>query len=210
MYKRQVILSVTAAVLVLLFAWNGISSILANRRTGDTITVAGKDYTEQVVLCHMVSDLIEANTDLTVKRSPMLGGSQVCMGAIQSGEIDLYIDYTGTCYGDTLGYTPISDVEKVYQTVVRDFDEKYDLKILKQMAFNNTYTPVSYTHLPHRQGRGHGQNSGLEHRCGRLHYQTIQPVGDHRPGALAPAAVHPAGRRPHRARSADGGSHRLR
>ena len=137
---QKVILSVTAAVLVLLFAWNGISSILANRRTGDTITVAGKDYTEQVVLCHMVSDLIEANTDLTVKRSPMLGGSQVCMGAIQSGEIDLYIDYTGTCYGDTLGYTPISDVEKVYQTVVRDFDEKYDLKILKQMAFNNTYT----------------------------------------------------------------------
>lgn len=137
---QKVILSVTAAVLVLLFAWNGISSILASRRTGDTITVAGKDYTEQVVLCHMVSDLIEANTDLTVKRSPMLGGSQVCMGAIQSGEIDLYIDYTGTCYGDTLGYTPISDVEKVYQTVVRDFDEKYDLKILKQMAFNNTYT----------------------------------------------------------------------
>ena len=137
---QKVILSVTAAVLVLLFAWNGISSILANRRTGDTITVAGKDYTEQVVLCHMVSDLIEANTDLTVKRSPMLGGSQVCMGAIQSGEIDLYIDYTGTCYGDTLGYTTISDVEKVYQTVVRDFDEKYDLKILKQMAFNNTYT----------------------------------------------------------------------
>lgn len=99
---QKVILSVTAAVLVLLFAWNGISSILANRRTGDTITVAGKDYTEQVVLCHMVSDLIEANTDLTVKRSPMLGGSQVCMGAIQSGEIDLYIDYTGTCYGLSL------------------------------------------------------------------------------------------------------------
>ena len=36
---QKVILSVTAAVLVLLFAWNGISSILANRRTGDTITV---------------------------------------------------------------------------------------------------------------------------------------------------------------------------
>ena len=83
---QKVILSVTAAVLVLLFAWNGISSILANRRTGDTITVAGKDYTEQVVLCHMVSDLIEANTDLTVKRSPMLGGSQVCMGAIRAAK----------------------------------------------------------------------------------------------------------------------------
>ena len=139
--KRQKwVLSITALLLVLLFVVNGVSTALSNRGTGDTITVGGKDFTEQVVLCHMVADLIEENTDLTVKRQPMLGGTQVCTSAVRSGEIDLYIDYTGTCYADTLGYTPISDVEEVYQTVVKDFDEKYDLKVLKQMGFNNTYT----------------------------------------------------------------------
>ena len=138
--QQKWVLSITAALLVLLFVINGVSSALSNRGSGDTITVGGKDYTEQVVLCHMVADLIEENTDLTVKRQPMLGGTQVCTGAVRSGEIDLYIDYTGTCYADTLGYTPISDVEKVYQTVVKDFDEKYNLKVLKQMNFNNTYT----------------------------------------------------------------------
>ena len=138
--QQKWVLSITAALLVLLFVINGVSSALSNRGGGDTITVGGKDYTEQVVLCHMVADLIEENTDLTVKRQPMLGGTQVCTGAVRSGEIDLYIDYTGTCYADTLGYTPISDVEKVYQTVVKDFDEKYNLKVLKQMNFNNTYT----------------------------------------------------------------------
>lgn len=138
--RQKCILSVTAIVLVLLFVGNGVSSYLSSRNTGDTITVGGKDFTEQVVLCHMVSELIEENTDLTVKRQPMLGGTQVCTSAVRSGEIDLYIDYTGTCYADTLGYTPISDVEKVYQTVVQDFDQQYDLKVLKQMRFNNTYT----------------------------------------------------------------------
>lgn len=62
------------------------------------------------------------------------------MSAIRSGEIDLYVDYSGTCYGDTLGYAPISDVKKVYQTIVNDYADKYDLTILKQMAFSNTYT----------------------------------------------------------------------
>lgn len=137
---QKVILSVTAVLLVTLFAWNGIASAMANRGTGDTITVGGKDYTEQVVLCNMISDLIQDNTNLTVKRTPQLGGTQVCMSAIRSGEIDLYVDYSGTCYGDTLGYAPISDVKKVYQTIVKDYADKYDLTILKQMAFSNTYT----------------------------------------------------------------------
>ncbi len=137
---QKAILGVTAVILAGLFLWNGVSSAISNSRAGETITVGGKDFTEQVILCHMVSDLIEENTDLTVKRSPQLGGAQVCMSAIEKGEIDLFVDYTGTCYADTLGYTPISDVEEVYQTVVKDFDEKYDLKVLNQMAFNNTYT----------------------------------------------------------------------
>lgn len=29
----------------------------------------------------------------------------------------MYVDYTGTVYGDTLKYPPIQDMEKVYDTV---------------------------------------------------------------------------------------------
>ena len=87
--QQKWVLSITAALLVLLFVINGVSSALSNRGGGDTITVGGKDFTEQVVLCHMVADLIEENTDLTVKRQPMLGGTQVCTSAVRSGEIDL-------------------------------------------------------------------------------------------------------------------------
>lgn len=71
--QQKWVLSITAALLVLLFVINGVSSALSNRGGGDTITVGGKDYTEQVVLCHMVADLIEENTDLTVKRQPHAG-----------------------------------------------------------------------------------------------------------------------------------------
>ena len=87
----------------------------------------------------MVSDVIEDNTDIVVNRSCNLGGTQICFGALQKGNIDLYIDYTGTVYGDTLKYTPINDIDKVYQTVKKDMKNKYHIAVLDQMGFNNTY-----------------------------------------------------------------------
>ena len=74
-----------------------------------------------------------------VSRKCNLGGAQVVFSAIQRGDIDLYIDYLGTDYTDILKYFPISDVEKVYDTVKDEFNSKYDLAVLKQMDFNNTY-----------------------------------------------------------------------
>lgn len=137
--RQKGILGATALLLVVLFVGNSVSGALANRNQGETITIGSKDFTEQIILCHMMGDLIEENTDLTVKRIPSLGGAQVVMSAITSGQINLYMDYTGTCYTDTLGYEPTTDVQEVYDTVVKDFDEKYDLAVLDQ-TFNNTYT----------------------------------------------------------------------
>lgn len=106
----------------------------------ETIKVGSKDFTEQNILCHITSIIIKEKTGIPVESKCNLGGTQVCFGALQKGDIDLYIDYSGTAYGDTLKYKPISDVEKVYQTVKKDFKEKYKIDVLNQMGFNNTYT----------------------------------------------------------------------
>ena len=88
----------------------------------------------------MVSDAIKEKTDYDVVENCNLGGTQVCFEALKRGDIDLYIDYTGTVYGDTLNYEPITDIEKVYNTVKSDLNSKYNIKVLDQMGFNNTYT----------------------------------------------------------------------
>ena len=59
--------------------------------------------------------------------------------AVKSGDIDLYLDYTGTIYGDTLGYPPNSDMEEVYQISKNDLKKQFDLDVLRQFNFNNTY-----------------------------------------------------------------------
>lgn len=133
---HKLALTVTAIFLVVIF---GVSAILGRTTATKIITVAGKDYTEQQILTHMISDLIEERTDITVDRKVNLGGTQVVFSAMKSGKVDLYVEYTGTAYGDTLNYPPIPDVEEVYNTVKKDYKEQFGIDVLKQMGFNNTY-----------------------------------------------------------------------
>ncbi|WP_346916444.1 glycine betaine ABC transporter substrate-binding protein [Clostridium sp.] len=130
------LLAISSIFIILVFLFSSIAKVNTNSKS---ITVGSKDYSEQVILGHMVADLIEENTDISVNRKVNLGGTQVCFSALKSDDIDLYIEYSGTAYGDTLGYPPISDVEKIYDTVKNDFKEKYDIEVLKQIGFNNTY-----------------------------------------------------------------------
>lgn len=130
------IITVTTLFLVAVLGYTGVKNHISAEKV---IRIGSKDFTEQHILANMFSDLIEDKTDITVDRKINLGGTQVCFSALKSGDIDLYFDYSGTAYGDTLNYPPISDMEEVYNTVKKDFKELYNIDVLKQMGFNNTY-----------------------------------------------------------------------
>lgn len=133
---QKAFVAVTSILLVVVLVY---TSITGRIQSDKVITIGSKDYTEQHILGHIFSDLIEENTDITVERKINLGGTQVCFSALKSSDIDIYFDYSGTAYGDTLNYPPISDMEEVYNTVKADFKEQFGIDVLKQMGFNNTY-----------------------------------------------------------------------
>lgn len=134
--RRKLILAFSAIIVIMILAFSAISNIKTDKKT---LVLAGKDFTEQHILVNMFSELIEERTDITVDRKVNLGGTQVCFSALKSGDIDMYIDYSGTAYGDTLKYPPISDMEQVYNTVKTDFKKQFNIEVLKQIGFNNTY-----------------------------------------------------------------------
>lgn len=107
----------------------------------DEITIAGKDFTEQEILVHMLSSAIERQTDIHVNRQPNLGGSSVAFQALTRGDIDMYVEYTGTAFSDVLNY-PIedADVDTILEIVRNDFSEKYNIDVLDPFSFNNTFT----------------------------------------------------------------------
>lgn len=133
--KNKIIIITTILIVILLF----LHELDFTKNKENIIRIGSKDFTEQEILCHMTSKAIENNTDIKVKKECNLGGAQVVFSALTNNNIDLYIDYAGTDYTDILKHKPISDVNKVYQTIKKEMKEKYDIEVLKQMSFNNTY-----------------------------------------------------------------------
>lgn len=104
-----------------------------------TVVVGGKDFTEQDVLVQLVSELIEANTDIKVDRKAYLGGSSVVAESIETGDIDLYVEYTGTGLMSVLGEDKMNDPDEVYDLVKKRYEEEKEIKWLKPLGFNNTF-----------------------------------------------------------------------
>lgn len=117
-----------------------VFSIFTSKNYDREITIGSMDFTEQETLNYILKYYIEDNTDIKVNQSLSLGASSIVLNAIRGGDIDLYVDYTGTIYGSVLGKEPNSNVKEVYDTVKKEMKSKYDLNVLKSFAFNNTYT----------------------------------------------------------------------
>ncbi|SDW10959.1 glycine betaine ABC transporter substrate-binding protein [Paenibacillus sp. CF384] len=129
-----------ASLLILAFA-AGLITRLGHSGSANTVVVGGKAFTEQDILVHVMSSLIEAKTDLTVTRKPYLGGSAVTHSAIIGGNIDVYPEYTGTGWTEILEEKPVGgNPEITYQKVKNAYEQQFQITWLKPFGFNNTYT----------------------------------------------------------------------
>ena len=129
---------VAGAALVLVAALIGVT-VFRPAKESD-LRIASMGFSENEVLAYMLSEAIETKLGLSVDTVLDLGGSSVCVTAINSGEIDGYIEYTGTIYVSILDQPAISDVEKVYEDSKAGMKELYGLEVLNSLNVNNTYT----------------------------------------------------------------------
>lgn len=117
----------------------GAFTVYSKVNAEEKIVIGSKNYSEQLILGNMLADLVESKTDLEVERKLNLGGTQVAFGAINSGDIDMYVEYTGTGLVNILKQPAQSDSDKVYDYVKKEFKEKYGIDMFKPLGFNNTY-----------------------------------------------------------------------
>jgi len=104
----------------------------------ETIVVASMDYTEQYILGEMLVLLIEAQTDLKVIHRDNMA-AHVVFAAIGTGDVDVYAEYTGTIYGDVFNLSDTNDATEVYNTTVSLLAERYNLRMLGKLGFNNSF-----------------------------------------------------------------------
>lgn len=117
-----------------------LSIALTGCSGGDKIVIGSKDFSENILLGEIFSQLIEAKTDIKVERKLNLGGTFVCFEAIKNGQIDIYPEYTGTGLTAQLKMDVIGEPDEAYRIVAEEFNKQFDIKWLSPLGFNNTYT----------------------------------------------------------------------
>ena len=126
-----------AAAAVIAMVIVGSATVFSGRRAA--IVVGSKNFTEQLILGEIVAGTIERETGLTVDRRLNLGGTLICEQALVSGDIDVYVEYTGTALTAVFHQPLTNDSSTVLQTV-RDAYARTGRTLLEPFGFNNTFT----------------------------------------------------------------------
>src|SRR5688572_15279151 len=131
--RRIVAAAATAVIAIAVLG----SVMLSGRRAA--IVVGSKNFTEQLILGEIVAQTIERATGLSVDRRLNLGGTLICERALASGDIDVYVEYTGTALTAVFHQPLAGDSSAVLQTV-RDHYARTGRTLLEPLGFNNTFT----------------------------------------------------------------------
>jgi osmoprotectant transport system permease protein len=131
--SRALPIAVTAAVLLVVVA----GSAAFGPARPDTIVIGSKNFTEQVVLGELLAQTLERR-DVRVTRRLNLGGSFICDRAIRSGDIDAYVEYTGTALAAILKQ-PVEKDPDVALNALRNAYARAGLSVLAPLGFNNTF-----------------------------------------------------------------------
>ncbi|MGH7568720.1 MAG: glycine betaine ABC transporter substrate-binding protein [Gemmatimonadales bacterium] len=118
------------------------AALLAACGGRDRIVVGSKNFTESDLLAELVAQQIERRTGRPVERRLHLGGTFVCHAAIVAGELDLYVEYTGTALTTVLKRPPLADRDSVYRTIAAEYRERFGLVWTEPLGFNNTFAIV--------------------------------------------------------------------
>jgi osmoprotectant transport system substrate-binding protein len=106
------------------------------------IVIGSKFFTEQVVLAELLAQHIEARTGIHVERKTNLGGTLLVHKAMQAGQVDLYVEYTGTALNAVLNQTPTGDSAAVYQRVKQLYSDRFQFDVTEPLGFENTFAMV--------------------------------------------------------------------
>ena len=155
----RIAVTLIAMLGMMLASMSGMASVTAQDDDKPTITVGSKNFTEQLILGEMLSLMLE-DAGYEVERQLNLGGTAIVHEGLVSGEIDTYVEYTGTGLVAVLGLpvpeaeatpgaTPAGDassatsvVDQTYDIVAEAYPEEFGAVWLDPLGFNNTFALV--------------------------------------------------------------------
>jgi len=115
-----------------------VGAAVAAGRSTPRIVVGSKNFTEQILLGEILAQTLERDTVLQVERRLNLGGTLICDRALATGDIDLYVEYTGTALTAIFGESPAADAAAVRRRV-GELYARTGRTLLPSLGFDNTF-----------------------------------------------------------------------
>ncbi len=100
---------------------------------GEPIVVASKNFTESYLLGEVIAQRLE-QAGMEVDRRFGLGGTLICFEALLAGEIDVYVEYSGTLEQTILKLGQRTSILGLNEHLL-----SRGLSLLSPLGFNNTY-----------------------------------------------------------------------
>jgi osmoprotectant transport system permease protein len=133
-------LRASAAALIALCVYTAVSfAVDRSRGSEPAVTIGAKTFTEQYILAELIAARIADETGVRTRTLPSLG-SAVAFGALASGEIDVYVDYSGTIWATLMKREGVPDDRSQVLDEVRVWlRDTHGITLVGALGFENTY-----------------------------------------------------------------------
>lgn len=127
----------------LIAAFAGVTLIIAaslyplTGRTGERAVIGAKNFEEQYTLSALIADGLQRAGIPTTRRSDL--GSTIIFHALAAGDIDTYVDYSGTIWANEMHRADMPGRAAVLQQMSGWLTAKYGIADLGPLGFENAY-----------------------------------------------------------------------
>jgi osmoprotectant transport system permease protein len=146
--RRRV--GIGAAGLVLGAVLAVVPALLGGHGGPARYVIGAKNFSEQFILAEVMADRLKGQGAEAQQHQGL--GSAVIFRALQAGEIDVYIDYSGTLWTNVLGRADSPPRQAMLDELTRVLKRKCGVILLGPLGFENAYALA----MPEDKARGLG------------------------------------------------------
>ena len=102
-----------------------------------TVTIGAKGFSEQYILARLIGHRLEAAGYKVRYREGL--GSAVAFGALASGDVDVYVDYSGTIWANQMKRSDVPPRAAIVDGVAAWAKANHGVTLLGSLGFENAY-----------------------------------------------------------------------
>jgi osmoprotectant transport system permease protein len=117
----------------------GIAAATVQRSGVDAerYVIGAKSFSEQYILSALMADRIAAEGGSAVRRTGL--GSAIVFDALAAGDIDAYVDYSGTLWANVMRRTDVPPRERLLREMTEWLEREHGIVMLGSLGFENAY-----------------------------------------------------------------------